>query len=845
MSVTNLNQEFSSDINDHFPFPSQRPTQTQALEEVQAAFRGSKKYFILEGPTGFGKSGVGIAAGSWAKTFSSGNHERGAYYLSPQKVLTAQLVNDFASLGLVELRGQANYTCHHFTERNNGMEIDCEMAAMLYEEEHNIDTCTGYKPAKRIFQDSPLGVTNFDYYLNETMHAGQLKNRNLLVLDEAHNCECHPPDTLVRICTGYQRFGLRGKKALIEEFPISSLTDSNRVVSWKRKDYCVHMSGRPISVASRFYSGPMLTVTAVTGKTRVTPNHWFWVRLNSKTRSKHILYLMHKEGVGYRIGVTKFKGASNSFGLAARMKQEQADKGWVLGLYGTYSEAAKFEKIFSLKYGIADTCFKERPFAISAADIKEIFDSTNPKGALQCLADHGRMAEFPIIESGRPKHKGFFKVRACNLIPEVMDIPAVSKRARGKSRSRSATVPLLSVMAKHYEGLVYSLDVEKDHTYIADGLIVGNSKILGFTDTVIDKDRCTRYGVVGGLPIFESGNNEKVADWLHAEFVPASETHVWELKSQITSAKEAGDKELTIKLLKKVQAVERFMGQLNFFLNAEDRRDWLAWSDWDAEKRKGTTDLAIKPLTATLFADDILFSKADKVLLMSATILDFPTFMRNLGINPKDAACLAVDSEFPLENRPIFFKPCGNMGFRHKAKTLPRMAEFLAKILRKYATKKGIVHTHSYENNRYFIDFLRAEFGFRIITHDNSKGSRDRAVMEHISSPEPTVLFSPSMTEGLDLKEDLARFCVITKVPYPFLDTYTKARMQRDPAYYQWLTGLTLVQATGRSVRSKTDKAHTYILDEGFRDFFNRNQVTTTESIALPKWWVDSIIGLE
>ena len=558
----NLNNEFSSDITAHFPFPTQRETQTQAMQGVQDAFRGDKKFYVLEGPTGFGKSGVGIAAASWAKTLSPAAgevYERGGYILSPQKVLTKQYVDDFAPNGLVELKGQANYTCHGFTEQA-GMEIDCEMASMLFEEEHNFETCTGYKPAKRIFQSSPMGVTNFDYYLNETMHAGQLKNRNLLVLDEAHNCE---------------------------------------------------------------------------------------------------------------------------------------------------------------------------------------------------------------------------------------------------------------------------------------------GKILGFTDTAITPRLCEEYGVVGGLPIFSAGNNTTVADWLHAEFVPASEQRKHDLKMQISIAKETQDKELAVKLLKKVQSIDRFMGRVNLFLNATDRRDWLAWSDWDEQKRKGTRDLTMKPLTATLFANDILFSKAAKVLLMSATILDFPTFMRNLGIDPSMAETLAVDSEFPLENRPIFFKPCGNMGFKHKAKTLPKMAAFLAQILRKYATKKGIVHTHSYENNRYFIDFLKSEFGYRIITHDSSKGSRDRAVIEHINSPEPTVLFSPSMTEGLDLKEDLARFCVVTKVPYPFMDPYVKARMDRDPAWYQWLTALVLEQATGRVVRSATDKAHTYILDEGFRDFFNKNSCTTSETIQLSKWWTDSIIGLE
>src|SRR5208337_4062168 len=133
------------------------------------------------------------------------------------------------------------------------------------------------------------------------------------------------------------------------------------------------------------------------------------------------------------------------------------------------------------------------------------------------------------------------------------------------------------------------------------------------------------------------------------------------------------------------------------------------------------------------------------------------------------------------------------------------------------------VHTHSYDINRYITNALTLQHGVRIVTHDNRPGSRERAVMEHFSSDLPTVLFSPSMTEGLDLKEELSRFQVICKVPYPFLDPYVKARMERDPAWYQLLTALALVQATGRSVRSKTDKAHTYILDSGFADFYWKN----------------------
>jgi len=74
------------------------------------------------------------------------------------------------------------------------------------------------------------------------------------------------------------------------------------------------------------------------------------------------------------------------------------------------------------------------------------------------------------------------------------------------------------------------------------------------------------------------------------------------------------------------------------------------------------------------------------------------------------------------------------------------------------------------------------------------------------------------------------------KVPYPALDPYVKARMRRDPDWYQWQTALKLVQATGRSVRSRTDRAHTHMLDAGFAKFISMN------NRKMPKYWLNSIV---
>lgn len=363
------------------------------------------------------------------------------------------------------------------------------------------------------------------------------------------------------------------------------------------------------------------------------------------------------------------------------------------------------------------------------------------------------------------------------------------------------------------------------------------NQLLGFTDTEFTTNRAAELEIE--LPVLKPGvigNTEAARTWLENICYPKMSAYILDLEAAIKDARNNGERDEAIRLAKKFAAWEQFKKRVDMFVTTDRPEDWIAFSDINPKTGKGTKSLIIKPLTATLFAEDLMFRKAANVVMMSATILDFRTFMRNLGIDPEQANTMAVPSEFPIENRPIFYHPVGNMGFRTKETALPKVAEFVLKLMRKYEGKKGIIHAQSYANLTYLKEYLTANGqGHRLITHTSLPGSREDAVSRHCSSSDDTVILSPSMTEGLDLKEDLSRFQIIPKVPYPALDPYTKARMERDPDWYQWQTALTLIQATGRSVRSKEDKAHTWILDEGFTKFIGQNES------KLPKWWTDSI----
>jgi ATP-dependent DNA helicase DinG len=56
-----------------------------------------------------------------------------------------------------------------------------------------------------------------------------------------------------------------------------------------------------------------------------------------------------------------------------------------------------------------------------------------------------------------------------------------------------------------------------------------------------------------------------------------------------------------------------------------------------------------------------------------------------------------------------------------------------------------------------------------------------------------------------------------------------------DTEWYYWQTALKLIQAYGRSVRSKDDWAKTYILDSAFGYFVKKNKD------ILPSWFIQAI----
>lgn len=250
------------------------------------------------------------------------------------------------------------------------------------------------------------------------------------------------------------------------------------------------------------------------------------------------------------------------------------------------------------------------------------------------------------------------------------------------------------------------------------------------------------------------------------------------------------------------------------------------WKECEYVIENNLEGVTLKPLKVDNLAKHI-FDHGDRVLLMSATIIDPANFAKTLGI--KEYKYIEIDSAFDPKNAPIYVTTGNKINYKNLKEKLPQMKDTILKICEKYKNDKGIIHTHTNEITQYLKDNVEdSRFLFRLDGVDN-----EDILKKHFESKEPTILVSPSMAYGVDLKGDLAKFQIVAKAAFmPLNDERIKRLFKEDKDWYVNKMLNNLIQACGRGVRSKTDKCVTYILDGNITDSVIRN------AKKLPKYFL-------
>lgn len=275
---------------------------------------------------------------------------------------------------------------------------------------------------------------------------------------------------------------------------------------------------------------------------------------------------------------------------------------------------------------------------------------------------------------------------------------------------------------------------------------------------------------------------------------------------------------------KKETEYESYMFKLaSFYRSIKDEDSWIIEYKTRDDKSGNVmwATVSLKPLFVGTYAHQYLFSMADKVLLMSGTILS-PKIMRNgLSIPADESASYRMSNKFPVGNRQIYYDPVGSLSYKNKKDTFPHLVRKINEICNQHKNVKGIIHTHSFEIAYLLRDSCDNEVCKRFLLQNNFKTKTE--MLSWHARCKDTILVAPAMHEGLDLHGDLSRFQIICKVPYPSLgDPQIKARLDKSPGFYDWMTAQKLCQSLGRSIRSEVDWAETFILDSDFGSFRRR-----------------------
>jgi len=302
-------------------------------------------------------------------------------------------------------------------------------------------------------------------------------------------------------------------------------------------------------------------------------------------------------------------------------------------------------------------------------------------------------------------------------------------------------------------------------------------------------------------------------------------------KRDLKISKVLNVKNSDVKLMQLMTDLKQYQLKIEIFLKEykDNPNNWVLETSYNEKLRQ--KELSLEPIWTYDYLDKYVFSHYDMVFLMSGTILDKNLFCQLNGLDVTKAVYYSIESPFPVKNRPIYYMPVGKMSFKQKEETFERYIPYIKKILDKYSSSKGVIHTNSFELSNWIQKSIKDK---RLIFHDST--NKDEMLKMHCESDKPTILISPSMGTGISLDDDLARFQIIAKVPYPSLISQkNKMRMSNNPDWYAWKTVAGFIQMTGRCVRSGIDYADTIILDASFGDVMRHS------SHFIPDWIQDAI----
>ncbi|HXN71478.1 MAG TPA: helicase C-terminal domain-containing protein [Candidatus Acidoferrales bacterium] len=262
--------------------------------------------------------------------------------------------------------------------------------------------------------------------------------------------------------------------------------------------------------------------------------------------------------------------------------------------------------------------------------------------------------------------------------------------------------------------------------------------------------------------------------------------------------------------------------------------------EWIVSESDGMASVRFDPLSPARYAEQALFRGIEKIVLVSATVR--PKTATMLGIDPADMEFVEYPSTFPVARRPVIHVPSIRMTYINEQND-ELMREWLEVFDRIAGSRldegwKGIAHCVSYKRARFIFD--NSIHRNRMMIH--GKYDKAEVVAGFKDSNKAVLLLSPSLDTGYDFPHDLCRFQILCKLPFASVtDSLVKARKAKDPDYDLYQVAQTLIQMSGRPVRSETDWAETWLIDQNCEWALPKMRAKG----FIAKWWWGSFKSVD
>lgn len=337
---------------------------------------------------------------------------------------------------------------------------------------------------------------------------------------------------------------------------------------------------------------------------------------------------------------------------------------------------------------------------------------------------------------------------------------------------------------------------------------------------VIDEGHFLSEYVADHTSLENSSKTLPIEVWKKCKNNPTAVEKIMEHVKEFLDKKQEkldGGATLTDEEVREREKAIEWLSKAKRYLETELLAEWV-WIDKNGGK-------IARPVYARWFMESMVWSRAEKFIVSSATIINPKIWIRengaDLAFNGSEIVFIEVGTTFPPENRRIIDVSIGSLKYENQKENLAPAVRMLEYILATANGKKVAVHFPSYRLAKQFYDAMQ---DIRKIYLPNPE-NRDVVLEEWKRDKNGGVLFAVALYEGQDWKYETCGIQVLVKTLYPdATDPIIRKRLERKE--YRWLMWTALVkclQAYGRAIRAEDDYMEFYVLDEEFWELLKRN----------------------